>query len=134
MLKIKTKSIAYKTLCRPLLEYSLAVWDPYLKKIDSLEMVQNRAVHFIAGLKGMCSMSEETEKIGLEPLVKRRKDFKMNTMIKILQNEELQPSLVEYFTQYQGQSRITRAFANKHPNSQRINGYQFLHSFMQKKP
>ena len=34
-------------------------------------------------------------------------------MIKILQNEELHPSLVEYFTQYQGQSQITRATTKK---------------------
>ena len=51
---IKTKLIAYKTLCMSLLEYSSAAWDSYLKKnIDLLEMVQNRAVRFIAGLKGM---------------------------------------------------------------------------------
>ena len=85
------------------MEYSLVAWDPYLKKnIDSLEKAQNRAVRFIASLKGMVSMSEETENIGLESLVKRRKDFRMNTMIKILQNKELHPSLVEYFTKYQG--------------------------------
>ena len=79
----KTKLIAYKTLCRPLLEYSSAAWDPYLKKnIDSLEMVQNRAVRFIAGLKGMVSTAEETEKFRLESLVERRievDDFRMNT-------------------------------------------------------
>ena len=51
---IKTKLIAYKTLCMSLLEYSSAAWDSYLKKnIDLLEMVQNRAVRVIAGLKGM---------------------------------------------------------------------------------
>ena len=67
-------------------------------------MFQNRAVCFIAGL---ILRKEETEKIGLESLVERRKNFRMNTMIKILLNEELHRSLVEYFTQYQGQSQIT---------------------------
>ena len=52
----------------------------------------------------------------------------MNTIIKILQNEELHPSPVEYFTPYQGQSQITRATSNKHPKAQRINGDQFLYS------
>ena len=66
-------------------------------------MMQNKAIRFMAGLKRMVSnsMSKETEKNGLESLVKRGKDFRMNTMIKMLQNEELHPSLVEYFTQYQ---------------------------------
>ena len=40
---IKTRLIAYKTLCRPFLEYSSVAWDSYLK-MNSLEMVKNRAV------------------------------------------------------------------------------------------
>ena len=49
-----------------------------------------------------------------------------------LQNKELHPSLVgvEYFTQYQGQSQITKGTSNKHSKARRINGDQFLHSFM----
>ena len=45
--------------------------------------------------------SEETKKIGLKSLInKRRRDFRMNTMVKILQNEELHllSLVVEYFT------------------------------------
>ena len=59
----------------------------------------------------------------------------MSTMSKILQNEELHPSLVKYFThttQYQGQSQITKGTSNKHSKARRINGDQFLHSFMPK--
>ena len=38
------ESLAYKTLVRPLLEYSLAAWDPYTKEnVKKLEMVQRRA-------------------------------------------------------------------------------------------
>ena len=71
-------------------------------------------VRFIAYLKRIVIMSEETGKIGLECLVKRRKNFfRTNTMmIKIWQNEKLHPFLVEYFTQYQGQSQVTRATSN----------------------
>ena len=87
---IKTKLTAYKTLSRPLLKYSSAACDPYLKNdVDSIKMVQNRAVRSIVGLRGMVGVSEETEEIGLESLVKRRKDFRINSMIKIFQNKEL---------------------------------------------
>ena len=55
--------------------------------------------------------------------------------MKFLQNKELHPSLVgvEYFTQYQGQSQITRTTSTKHlkAQTQRINSDQFLHWFMQ---
>ena len=55
--------------------------------------------------------------------------MRLNTMIIILKNKELHPSLIEYFTKYQGY-KITRATTNKHPKAHRINGDQFLHSFM----
>ena len=127
---IKTKLTAYKTLSRPLLKYSSAACDPYLKNdVDSIKMVQNRAVRSIVGLRGMVGVSEETEEIGLESLVKRRKDFRINSMIKIFQNKELHPSLVEYFTQYQGY-RLQEQLAINIPRAQRINGDQFLYSFM----
>lgn len=52
----KTKLVAYKTLCGLLLEYPSAVWDPHLlKNIKNIEMVQNRAVCFISGLRGIIS-------------------------------------------------------------------------------
>ena len=83
----KTKLIAYKTLCRPLLEYASASWDPYLvKDIDALEMVQRRAVRFISELKGTVSISDETDKLDLDTLECRRRDFRMSTMLKLLEN------------------------------------------------
>jgi len=45
------KSLAYKTLYRPLLEYAAEVWDPCDKYlITKLEVTQNRAVRFIKNL------------------------------------------------------------------------------------
>ena len=44
----QTKSLAYTSLVRPLLEYGAAVWDPYLQKdIHNIEMVQRRAARWV---------------------------------------------------------------------------------------
>ena len=72
----KTKLIACKTLCGPLLEYASPSWDPYLvEDIDALEKVQKRAVRFMSELKGIVSISDETHKLGLDTLECRRKKF-----------------------------------------------------------
>jgi hypothetical protein len=42
-----TKSLAYKSLVRPILEYEAACWDPYREsQIKALERVQNKAAKF----------------------------------------------------------------------------------------
>ena len=42
------KSVVYKTLVRPLLEYSSAALDPYTKEnVMKLEMVQRRAARYV---------------------------------------------------------------------------------------
>ena len=49
----EAKLLAYTTLCRPILEYTDAVWDPSARsKIQDIELVQNSAVRFISNLKG----------------------------------------------------------------------------------
>ena len=130
----KTKLIAYKTLCRPLLEYASASWDPYLvKDIDALEMVQRRAVRFISELKGIVSISDETDKLDLDTLECRRKDFRISTMLKLLENRSLHPILVDFFDNLQPVDNaipVTRGNVKGHPKAQRINRDQFLNSFM----
>jgi len=48
----KAQILAYTSLCRPQLEYEVAVWDPSLQYlIKYVEQVQNNAIRFIAKLK-----------------------------------------------------------------------------------
>ena len=43
-----TKSLAYMSLVRPILEYGVACWDPYREcQIRALDRVQNKAVKFV---------------------------------------------------------------------------------------
>ena len=42
-----TKSLAYRSLVRPILEYGAACWDPYREcQISALDRVQNKAAKF----------------------------------------------------------------------------------------
>jgi hypothetical protein len=68
-----TKSIAYKSLVRPILQYGAACWDPYREcQINALDRVQNKAaksVHHTGGLDW-------------ESLAKRRKIARMCALFK----------------------------------------------------
>jgi len=41
-----TKSLAYTSLVRPILEYGAACWDPYRGQINALDLVQKKATKF----------------------------------------------------------------------------------------
>lgn len=82
----KTKLTAYKALCRPILEYAAVVWDPHVKKNSySSEMVQNRAIRFIAGMKGRDeSITEARNLLSLDSLEHRRKQARLRLINKML--------------------------------------------------
>ena len=70
----KVKCLAYKTLCRPKLEYAVEVWDPFLvKHIEGLESVQSKTVRFIGNIRGRGEVSKKREELGLDMLDDRRK-------------------------------------------------------------
>ena len=95
---VKTRLIAYTTLCRSLLEYASDAWDPHLAKdIYALEMVQNRAVHFISSLKEVVSVSGEREQLSLQTPEERRTNSRLNTLMKVLDYEHLHSVLIDYF-------------------------------------
>jgi hypothetical protein len=104
------KLVAYKTLCRPVLEYAAEVWDPCVAYLsEDLEMVQNRAIRFILELKGRdVSITSSREHLDMKTLKKRRQEHRHSLFIKILQNDQSFPSLTETFAEMQSES-VTRA-------------------------
>ena len=62
----------FKSLVRPLIDTSVAIWAPYKKTdITEIEMVQRRATKQVPDLK-QPKYSERLEEIGLPTLVLRR--------------------------------------------------------------
>ena len=87
--------LAYTSLCRPILEYADNVWDPILaKEIDYPEMLQYRAVRFIAKLREMESVMEACSELGLQPLKQRRKNHRLSFLMKIFQDEKRHSTLL----------------------------------------
>ena len=63
------KLLAYQILCLPHFEYAAAAWDPSSKKdISDIEQLQDQAVRFIAGIKGMDGVEDAKTRLRLIPL------------------------------------------------------------------
>ena len=72
----KIKLIAYKTLCRPKMEFAFEVWNPSKKNyVQLLEMVQNKAMCFISNLREREGVAQEKEQLGLVTLEECRTLF-----------------------------------------------------------
>ena len=81
---VQTK--CFKTLVRPVLEYSSSVWDPPQKYLsDSLEMVQRRSARrILRDFQPTTSASKLVSRLELDPLNLRRKSAKSTMMYKIV--------------------------------------------------
>lgn len=67
--KVKLTAYNHKTLCSPILEYAAEVWDPHTKgNINSIEMLQSRAVRFIQNLKEIVSILTARGSLDLQSL------------------------------------------------------------------
>ena len=88
---IRTKSpaireMAYKTLVRPLVEYSLSVWSPYTQNnIHKIEKVQRRAARWtLDNYTRQASVSEMLTHLGWRSLEQRRNDSRLCLFYKII--------------------------------------------------
>ena len=79
------KSLAYKTLVRPLLEYSSAAWDPYTKEnVKKLEKVQRRAARYVLNQYNyLSSVNEMLQELQWNTLEERRKKDRLIMFYKI---------------------------------------------------
>ena len=78
--------MAYKTLVRPLVEYSSSVWSPYTKSnIASLEMVQLRAARWtLTEYSPYASVTQMLQSLGWRSLEQRRSDSRLCLFYKII--------------------------------------------------
>ena len=78
--------MAYKTLVRPLVEYSASVWSPYTQNnIHRIEMVQHRAARWtLDNYTIQASVSEMLTHLGCRPLEQRRNDSRLCLFNKII--------------------------------------------------
>jgi hypothetical protein len=82
----RLKEKAYKTLVRPHLEYSSAVWDPYTKtNINKIEMVQRRSARFTLNrYRNMSSVGEMLSELNWTTLETRRRNARLTMLYKMI--------------------------------------------------
>ncbi|CAG2250997.1 unnamed protein product [Mytilus edulis] len=119
--------ILYKSIIRPLLEYSTTVWSPYLKKdIRRIEKIQRRATKLVPSIK-MLSYVERLRALGLPTLEYRRDRYDMIQVYKALHGIDD----IKWQNMFELSTNSTRG----HPwklSKKRCNSTQRLHSFSQR--
>ena len=82
----ETKTAAYLSLVRPVLEYCCSVWSPYTQDyINKLEMVQRRAARYVTNrYRNTSSVTSMLEHLEWETLETRRAKYQLTMMFKII--------------------------------------------------
>ena len=83
--KCKTRSVAFKTICRPILEYASHCWSPYKKKhITSLETINRKAFRWAYYKRKHDHISALMLEVGWQTLEERRKTADLRLYFKSL--------------------------------------------------
>ena len=80
------REMAYKTLVRPIVEYSSTVWSPNIdQNIDKLEMIQRRAARWtLHNYSTYASVAEMLQSLSWRSLEQRRSDSRLCLFYKII--------------------------------------------------
>ena len=84
-MQIIEREMAYKTLVRPIVEYSSTVWSPNTdQNIDTLEMIQRRAAGWtLHNYSTYASVTEMLQSLSWRSLEQRRSDSRLCLFYKI---------------------------------------------------
>jgi len=95
-------------------EYADTLWDPTNKSAcEEIEHVQNRAIRFIANLKGRCGIKNACTELQLKTLTSRRRDHRLTLLMKILSDEERHETLSSAYDELLKQNRSINARSAK---------------------
>ena len=125
----QVKEMAYKSMVRPILEYSSTVWDPYQKNdIHKLEMVQRRAARFVTGNYDYedTSVTKMIEDLGWRTLQERRFMARQTMFLKIHQQSsaiKIPPYIFPITSYNRGHQK------QQHYQQIRANSDTYLYSF-----
>ena len=84
----EVKSLCYKSLVRPILDYASVIWSPYHQhNIHSIEMVQRRAARFVySNYDRYASVTQMLTNIGWLTMSQRREKLRAIMLFKIINN------------------------------------------------
>lgn len=119
-MKPNIKSHAYKSLIRPVLEYSSSVWDPYTDHlVKKLEMVQRRAARFTLNqYRRTDSVTTMLRTLDWPTLEQRRQQARLTMLYKIHHDHvAIDPSLFLSFKNHTTPTRCENSLAYHIPTS-----------------
>ena len=133
----KDRFLAYTSMCQPILEYGAPVWDPYKRsQVHNIEMIQNRAVRFVCGIRGRDeSLTAARKTMQIQTLEERRRNARIRLLLHMMEGSN--PALsdfIEYETNnIQPHNHSARSRSNHLLTSLPSNTNTYFHSFLPRK-
>ena len=121
----KTRAFAYRSICRPILEYASQTWSPYKSKhIKMLEQIKRKAFKWAYNFRKYDHISDSMAANNWQTLESRRKSFDIKLYMRILTNRAALN--IDKFCQNHGQ-HYTRGGATVGHIHTDVQKYSFKH-------